>query len=120
MKRTTRVIASLLAGLMVVAALPAAAQTDTEPPASQERIEHGIDQLRERVLEALDRRLVRIDRLQEAIKDSETIEPGNAAHLTADLSASQGQLTALVAKATSASTGSGPAARYQVGVPSSV
>ena len=59
MKRTTRFVASLLAGLMVVAALPAAAQTDTEPPASQERIEHGIDQLRERALEALDRRLVR-------------------------------------------------------------
>ena len=104
MKRTTRFVASLLAGLMVVAALPAAAQTDAEPPASQERIEHGIDQLRERVLEALDRRLVRIDRLQEAIKDSETIEAGNAAHLTSDLSASQGQLTALVAKAKSAST----------------
>lgn len=104
MKRTVRIIASLLAGLMVTVALPAAAQTETEPPAAQERIEKGIEQLRERVLEALDRRLDRIDRLQEAIKDSETIEPGNAAHLTADLSASQGQLTALVAKANSATT----------------
>ena len=99
-----RVIAGLLASLMVAVALPAAAQTETETPASQERIEQGIEQLRERVLAALDRRLVRIDRLQEAIKDSETIEPENAAHLTADLSASQGQLTALVAKAKSAST----------------
>ncbi len=104
MKRTVRVIASLLAGLMVTAALPAAAQTDTAPPASQERIEKGIEQLRERVLDALDRRLDRIDRLQAEIKRSETIEPENAAHLTADLSASQGQLTALVAKTKSAST----------------
>lgn len=104
MKRTTNVIAGLLAGLMVAAALPAAAQTDAEPPASQERIEQGIDRLRERVLDALDRRLVRIDRLQGAIKDNETIEPENAAHLTADLSASQGQLTALVARARAATT----------------
>lgn len=104
MKRISRIVASLLAGLMVVVALPAAAQTDTESPASEERIEHGIEQLRERVLNALDRRLDRIDRLQAEIKASETIEPENAAHLTADLSTSQGQLTALVAKAESAKT----------------
>lgn len=104
MKRTTRFVVGLLAGLMVIAALPAAAQTETEPPASQDRIEHGIEQLRERVLDALDRRLVRIDRLQTAIKESETIEPQHAAHLTGDLSASQGQLTSLVAKTNSAET----------------
>lgn len=104
MKRTTRLVASLLAGLMVTAALPAMAQTETEVPATEERIEHGFEQLRERVLNALDRRLVRIDRLQSEIKASETIEPENAAHLTADLSASQGQLTALVAHAKSATT----------------
>lgn len=104
MKRTSKVIAGLLAALMVTAALPAAAQTDTEQPATRERIEQGIDQLRGRVLNALDRRLERIDRLQSEIKASETIEPQNAAHLTADLSASQGQLTALVAKAKSATT----------------
>lgn len=102
MKRTKTFVAGLLASLMVIAALPAAGQTESEAPASQDRIEHGIEQLRERVLEALDRRLVRIDRLQEAIKESETVEPQNAAHLTADLSASQGQLTSLVAKANSA------------------
>lgn len=103
MKRTTKLVAGLLAGLMVIAALPAAAQTDSEP-AAPDRIEQGIEQMRERVLEALDRRLVRIDRLQSAIKSSETIEPQNAAHLTADLSSSQGQLTSLVAKANSADT----------------
>lgn len=104
MKRTTRTVAGLLAALMVTAALPATAQTDTDVPVAEERIEHGFEQLRERVLDALDRRLVRIDRLQAEIKASETIEPGNAAHLTADLSASQGGLTALVAHAKSATT----------------
>jgi hypothetical protein len=89
---------------MVLAALPAAAQTDTEAPASLDRVEQGIEHLRERVLNALDRRLDRIDRLQSKMKASETIEPEHAAHLTADLSASQGQLTALVAKTNSAST----------------
>jgi hypothetical protein len=104
MKRTTRVIAGLLACLMVVAALPAVAQTDAEPVPSSERIEQAIERMRDRLLEALDRRLDRIDRLQFEIKESETIEPEHAAHLTADLSASQGGLTALVAKTESADT----------------
>jgi hypothetical protein len=102
MKRTT---AGLLACLMLALALPATAQTDTAPqPAAetQDRIGDVLENMRERLLVALDRRLDRIDRLQFEIGASHTVEPENAAHLNADLSASQGGLTALEAQARSA------------------
>jgi hypothetical protein len=107
MKRMTRTIAGLVACLMLALALPATAQTETAPPASaetQDRIGDAVERMRERVLIALDRRLDRIDRLQFEIGASDTVEPENAAHLTADLSASQGGLTALEAQARSAKT----------------
>ncbi len=112
MKRMTRTAAGLVAALMLAVALPATAQTENARPEttrpatteSQDRIGDAVEKMRERVLIALDRRLDRIDRLQFEIGASETVEPENAAHLTADLSASHGGLTALEARARSAKT----------------
>lgn len=107
MRSMTRTTAGLVASLMVALALPAAVQTETAQPAAaetQDRIGDAVERMRERVLIALDRRLDRIDRLQFEIGASDTVEPENAAHLTAALSASQGGLTALRAQARSAET----------------
>ncbi len=107
MRRASTMTAGLLAGLVLVVALPAAAQTQATEPATVEAVEpHGrhLEELRERVIRQIENRLDRIDRLQARIKDSETVEPQNAAHLTADLSSSQGGLTALLAKTRAASS----------------
>jgi hypothetical protein len=104
----TRLFAALVAALMLAVALPVAAlaQTDEVDDTEQSEGERGrvLEEVRERVLFQLDRRLDRIDRLQFEIRSNDTVEPQHAAHLTADLAASQGGLTALEAMARSATT----------------
>lgn len=109
MRRVTRTTAGALAALVIAAGLPTAAMAQTDetapqPEQTQERTIDHVEVVRQRVLKAIDHRLERIDRLQERIKDSDSVEPQHAAHLTADLSASQGGLTALSAQASNAST----------------
>lgn len=103
----TKLIAALMAALMLAAALPAAAQTDTTVDDTEQAEgprDRVLEELRERVLYQLERRLDRIDRLQFEIRSSETVAPEHAAHLTTELSASKGGLTALELMARQATT----------------
>jgi hypothetical protein len=104
----TRLFAAFVAALMLAMALPVAAMAQTDEVDATEQSEGPrdrlLEELRERVLFQLDRRLDRIDRLQFEIRSSDTVEPEHAAHLTEDLASSHGGLTALEAMARSATT----------------
>lgn len=109
MRKTT---IGLVAGLLLTLAVPAIAQTDA-PAADQAQStefapetesRHGLEALRRIVLHQLEHRLNRVDRLQQAVRSSEAITPGHAAHLTTDLNESEAGLRTLQGLAGSATS----------------
>lgn len=109
MKKTT---IGLVAGLLLTLAVPAVAQTET--PTTEQSAEtefapesdrgHGVEALRRIVLHQIDHRLNRVDRLQQAVRNSDAITSGHAAHLTTDLNESEAGLRTLESLAGSATT----------------
>ena len=109
MRKTTT---GLVVGLLLTLAVPAWAQTDVpsteQPPGTELALEsdrgHGVEALRRIVLHQIDRRLNRVDRLQQAVRNSDAITAGHAAHLTTDLKESEAGLRSLENLAGSATT----------------
>ena len=63
-----------------------------------------LDQARERLEQAIERRLDRVDRLQERVRSSDALAPGHAAQLTSELSRAQRGLSALLPEVARADT----------------
>lgn len=63
-----------------------------------------LDRAKERLEQAIERRLDRVDRLQEGVRSSDALSPGHAAQLTSELSRAQGGLSALLPEVARADT----------------
>lgn len=106
-------VLAIVATLTLMASMPlgAAAQDDS---AGQHPGRSGatsapshtpdLDQAKERLEQAIERRLDRVDRLQERVRSSDALTPGHAAQLTSELSRVQGGLSALLPEVARADT----------------
>ncbi len=111
---TRRKIVTVALGLALVATTPAAAfaQVGEAPRRPAEGVDVGADvrpvrdleALKARALEAIDRRLQRIDRLEEAVRSSEHVTPEHRDELLAELDRSAAGLRDLAAQIDAAET----------------
>lgn len=109
-----RVVLATLAALTLLTAMPVAAiaQTDSAPVDPAVRVGDtritdrapDLDRVKARLEAAIERRLERIDRLQEKVRSNPAITADHAAQLTAELSRAQGGLTALLPEVRRAAT----------------
>jgi len=101
---TKRLVTAALAAL-ILATVPGAALaqevTTTERTQQQPDVERAgrwVEAVKERALEAIDKRLDTIDDLEGAIERSDTVHPGHAGQLAGDLRSSAAGLESLAAK----------------------
>jgi hypothetical protein len=104
----TRLI--VLMAVLMVAAVPAAALAQTDEPATRDTVvdpDSGRDlsQLRERGLEAIERRLETIERLRQRIDDSDHLTGEHFGQLTAELARHEAGLEQLAREIEAAETG---------------
>lgn len=98
-------VLGIVATMTLLASMPlgAAAQADPAGLGSGRSVTTSapghtpdLDQAKERLERAIERRLDRVHRLQERVGSSDALAPGHAAQLTSELSRAQGGLSALL------------------------
>jgi hypothetical protein len=104
----TRLI--VLMAVLMVAAVPAAALAQTDEPATRDTVVNpdsgrDLSQLRERGLEAIERRLETIERLRQRIDDSDHLTGEHFGQLTAELARHEAGLEQLAREIEAAETG---------------